>query len=140
MTIRIKRIEHIGLAIQDPKAALAFWENHLGLQLTHTEDVPSDAVRTYFLPVGETQIELLEATAPNSPVQKFIDKRGTGIHHLCIEVENLAALLTKMKSDGVTLLNDTPRPGAHGYQVAFVHPKSTGGILLELSEKLETKS
>lgn len=137
MAVKIKRIEHLGLAVKDPQAALEFWSKHLGLQLTHTEDVPSDAVKTYFLPVGETQIELLEATSPDSPVQKFIDKRGTGIHHLCIEVENLSELLQKMKRDGVTLINDTPRPGAHGYSVAFVHPKSTGGILLELSEKLK---
>jgi methylmalonyl-CoA/ethylmalonyl-CoA epimerase len=99
------------------------------------EEVPSDQVNTYFFPVGETLIELLEATGLDSPVQKFLDKRGSGIHHLCLEVENLKELLVQMKASGVRLIDEKPRPGAHGCQIAFVHPQATGGILLELSEK-----
>jgi len=136
----IKKVEHIGIAVTDIEKSLQFWKDHLGLRLTHTEDVPSDGVKTYFLPVGESQIELLEATTHDSPVKKYLDKRGSGIHHLCIEVENLAPLLKQMKEKGVRLIDEKPRPGAHGCQVAFVHPQATGGILLELSEKIINKS
>ena len=130
---KIKKINHLGIAIQDVKKARAFWQE-LGLHCTHEEEVKSDFVKTIFYPVGESFIELLEATSPDSPVQKYLDKRGPGIHHLCLEVEDIQGLLTRLKEKGVQLIDEKPRPGAHGCQVAFVHPKSTGGILLELSE------
>lgn len=131
----VRHVNHIGIAVADVQKALEFWQKYLGLDLTHVEEVASDGVKTYFLPAGETLIELLEATRDDSPVAKFIAKKGSGIHHLCLEVTDLAGLLARLKQNGVRLIDETPRPGAHGCQIAFVHPQSTGGILLELSEK-----
>ena len=132
---KVKKILHMGLAPKDVKKALSFWSKHLGLKLTHEEQVKSDQVKTYFLPLGETQVEILEATSNESPIYKFLQKKGAGIHHLCLEVENLDGLLKDLKKDGVRLIDDKPRTGAHGCRIAFVHPESTGGILLELAEK-----
>ena len=133
---RVKKVLHMGLAPHDVKKALDFWSKHLGLTLSHEEEVPRDQVKTYFLPLGESQVEILEAKGKNSPIQKFLDKKGAGIHHLCLEVEGLNDLLSQLKKRGVRLIDEKPRPGAHGYQIAFIHPESTGGILLELAEKL----
>ena len=131
--IKIKKIEHLGIAVESPQKSLDFWKT-LGLALTDTEEVASDKVRTYFLPIGESKLELLEATGPASPVAKFLAKRGQGMHHICIDVEGLDELLAKLKNAGVRLIDQTPRQGAHGKRIVFVHPEATGGILLELSE------
>ena len=131
--IKIKKLEHVGIAVENTQKSLDFWKT-LGLNLTDTEEIASDKVKTYFLPIGESKLELLEATGPESPVAKFLAKRGSGIHHLCVDVEGLDALLEKLKQAGIRLIDQTPRKGAHGKRIVFVHPEATGGILLELSE------
>ena len=130
-------VDHIGIAVHSIDEALSFWQNTLGIECTGVEVVEEQKVKTAFLPVGDTEIELLEATSEDSPVAKFIEKRGEGIHHLALRVDNLEAALAELKEKGVRLIDETPRYGAGGARVAFVHPKATGGILLELSERKE---
>ncbi|HCL79985.1 MAG TPA: methylmalonyl-CoA epimerase [Synergistaceae bacterium] len=130
-------VDHIGIAVKSIDEALAFWQDSLGIRCTGVEDVAEQKVKTAFLPVGATEVELLEPTSEESPVAKFIEKRGEGIHHLAIRVENLEAALAEMKAKGIRLIDETPRYGAGGAKIAFVHPKSTGGVLLELSERSE---
>jgi len=128
-------VDHIGIAVKSIDEALLFWQSSLGIKCTGVEEVEEQKVKTAFLPVGDTEIELLEATSEESPVAKFIEKKGEGIHHLAIRVDNLEAALAEMKEKGIRLIDETPRYGAGGARIAFVHPKSTGGILLELSER-----
>jgi len=128
-------VDHIGIAVKSIDDALAFWQSSLGIQCTGVEEVAEQKVKTAFLPIADTEIELLEATSDESPVAKFIEKKGEGIHHLAIRVDNLEEALAEMKEKGVKLIDETPRYGAGGARIAFVHPKSTGGILLELSER-----
>ena len=130
-------VDHIGIAVHSIDEALNFWQKSLGIQCTGVEEVAEQKVKTAFLPVGATEIELLEATADDSPVAKFIEKKGEGIHHLALRVEDLDAALAELKEQGMRLIDETPRYGAGGARIAFVHPKSTGGILLELSERKE---
>ncbi len=130
---RIIRINHIGLAAQDGGAAVAFWQA-LGLPLAGSEAVPGDYVTVSFLPVGESRIEVLEPMGGEGPVQKFLANRGEGLHHLCLEVEDLAGMLGQLAAAGVELVDQTPRRGAHGSQVAFIHPRATHGVLIELME------
>lgn len=115
--------------------ALAFWRDALGLELKEVEVVDDQGVRVAMLPIGESRIELLEATGPETPVGKFLAKRGPGIHHLCVEVNDINAKLGELKARGVRLIDERPRVGAGGALVAFVHPSSTGGVLIELTEK-----
>jgi len=131
----LKKVDHIGIAVPDIEQALKFWAEGLNIEVTHREEVASQKVKTAFLPVGETNVELLEPTSEESPIAKAIAKRGPGIHHLCFQVDDINAALEHLKEQGVTLINPEPVPGAHGMLVAFVHPKSTGGILIELSQK-----
>ncbi len=133
----LKKIDHIGIATKSIEEALKFWSEGLKLEKTHEEEVTDQKVKTAFFPLGEVNIELLEGTSEDSPISKFVEKRGTGIHHLCFEVEDIRAALDHMKEQGVTLIDKEPRKGAHGKLVAFVHPKSTGGILLELSQDMK---
>ena len=128
-------VDHIGVAVKDLQKALAFWENSLGIPCVGVEEVAVQKVRTAFLPVGDTEIELLEPTSDESPVAKFLEKKGEGIHHIALRVENLEAALEDLKAQGVQLIDTTPRYGAGGARIAFVHPKATGGVLLELSER-----
>ena len=128
-------VDHIGIAVKSIDEALLFWQSSLGIKCTGVEEVEEQKVKTAFLPVGDTEIELLEATSEESPVAKFIEKKGEGIPHLAIRVDNLEAALSEMKDKGIRLIDETPRYGAGGARIAFVHPKSTGGILLELSER-----
>ena len=128
-------VDHIGIAVKNLDEAVKFWEGAMGIRCTGVEDVAEQKVKTAFLPLGDTEIELLEATAEDSPVAKFIEKKGEGIHHLAIRVENLEAALAELKEKGIRLIDETPRYGAGGAKIAFVHPKSTGGILLEISER-----
>ena len=130
-------IDHIGIAVRSIDEALNFWQKTLGIQCTGIEEVEEQKVKTAFLPVGATEIELLEATADDSPVAKFIEKKGEGIHHLALRVDDLDAALAELKAQGMRLIDETPRYGAGGARIAFVHPKATGGILLELSERTE---
>jgi LAO/AO transport system kinase len=128
------RIAHLGIAVESIGKGGAFWDL-LGLKEEHREVVESQKVATSFRPVGESSLELLEPTSPESPIAKFLEKRGPGLHHVCLDVEDVDAALAKLKAAGIRLVNETPFDGAGGCRVAFVHPASTGGILLELSEK-----
>jgi LAO/AO transport system kinase len=127
------KISHLGLAVSSVDGGGAFWDL-LGLLEEHREEVTSQKVITSFRPVGASALELLEPMSPDSPIAKFLEKKGPGIHHLCLEVPDVAAALAKLKAAGVRLVNETPFEGAHGCLVAFIHPASTGGVLLELSQ------
>jgi len=129
------KIQHLGVAVGSIDEALSFWRDGLGLELHEIEVVEDQGVRVAMLPIGESRIELLEATGEDTPVGKFISRRGAGIHHLCIEVENVAAKLAELKAKNVRLIDEQPRIGAGGALVAFVHPASTGGVLIELTQR-----
>jgi len=126
------KIDHIGIATRGIDDAAAVWLNALGLSAIETEEVADQKVRVAMLPIGESRIELLEGTAPDSPIARFIEKRGPGIHHLAVNVEDIYSALAELKEDGVRLIDTEPRIGAGGCLVAFVHPSSMGGVLLEL--------
>ena len=129
------KINHLGIATKGIDEALKFWQDALGLENVHTETVEEQKVRVAMLPIGETKIELLEATSNDSPIAKFVEKRGGGIHHIAVEVENIEESLMKLKATGVRLIDEKPRIGAEGCLIAFVHPSSTNGVLLELIQK-----
>lgn len=126
------KINHLGIATRGIDEALRFWENALGLENVHTETVEDQKVRVAMLPIGESRVELLEPTSDDSPISKFLEKRGGGIHHIAVEVEDIEASLERLKENGARLIDETPRIGAEGCLVAFVHPSSTNGVLLEL--------
>lgn len=127
-------LDHIGIAVQDVDKALAFYRDALGLAIEAPEEVPSQRVRAHFIPVGQSTLELLEATAPDSPIAKYVDKRGPGIHHVTLRVDDIRAALAHLKARGVRLVDEDPRPGAEGALVAFVHPSAAHGVLLELKQ------
>ena len=127
-------LDHIGIAVQDLAQALAFYRDALGLEVEATEDVASQHVRAHFIRVGEPALELLEATAPESAIARFVDKRGPGIHHITLRVDDIHAALARLKAKGVRLVDESPRPGAEGSLVAFVHPSSAHGVLVELKQ------
>ena len=128
------KIEHIGIATEKIDDALAFWRDALGLAVVHTEEVAEQGVRVAMLPVGGPRVELLEPTHEESPVAKFLRKRGPGVHHVAVRVEDIRSALARLKAQGARLIDDEPRMGAGGCLVAFVHPQSAGGVLLELVE------
>jgi methylmalonyl-CoA/ethylmalonyl-CoA epimerase len=128
------KIEHIGIATPSIEDALAFWRDALGLEVVHTEEVAEQGVRVAMLPVGEPRVELLEPTHAGSPVAKFIEKRGAGIHHIAVRVADIRAALARLKAQGARLIDEEPRAGADNCLVAFVHPAASGGVLLELVE------
>jgi methylmalonyl-CoA/ethylmalonyl-CoA epimerase len=132
------KIEHIGIATRSLDEALGFWRDALGLEVTHTEIVEEQGVRVAMLPVGEPRIELLEPTQDGSPVAKFLDKRGAGIHHVAVRVDDIRAAINRLKESGARLIDETPRIGAGGCLVAFVHPSAAGGVLLELVEHTDS--
>jgi methylmalonyl-CoA/ethylmalonyl-CoA epimerase len=129
------KIQHLGVAVSSLDEALTFWRDGLGLELEEIEIVADQGVRVAMLPVGESRVELLEAAGAETPVGKFIARRGPGIHHLCLEVEDLRSKLSDLKSRAVRLIDEEPRIGAGGALVAFIHPASTGGVLIELTQK-----
>jgi methylmalonyl-CoA/ethylmalonyl-CoA epimerase len=129
----VEKINHIGIAVKSLDEAVKFYEV-LGIKPYHFEEVESQKVKTAFIKVGDTNIELLEATSDESPIAKFIEKKGEGIHHICYEVDDVKAVLKQMKSDGLRLIDDEPKPGAHNMIVAFIHPKSTNGVLTEIAQ------
>lgn len=128
------KIDHIGIAVRSLDDALRVYTAVLGLKLEHIEEATDQKARIAMLPVGETRLELLEAMGEDSPVAKFIARRGEGIHHICFRVDNIAQEINKLKDAGVCMIDETPRPGAGGCLVAFVHPSSTCGVLVELSQ------
>ena len=132
--MELNYIEHIGIAVKDMDAAIKFYEETLGLTCYSIEEVPDQKVKTAFFKIGQTKIELLESTSPDGPIGKFIEKKGEGIHHLAFAVNNLEQQLSDAASKGVRLIDETPRKGAEGLDIAFLHPKSTNGVLTELCE------
>lgn len=126
------KIDHLGIATRGIEDALRFWEDALGLENVHTETVDDQKVRVAMLPLGESRIELLEPTGEDSPISKFLDKRGGGLHHIAVRVDNIEAALARLKEKGMRLIDERPRVGAEGCLVAFVHPSSANGVLLEL--------
>lgn len=132
--MKITRVDHIGIAVKSIAESLKVYEA-MGLKSVGVEEVAEQKVRVAFLPIGEAEIELLESTAPDGPVAKYIEKNGEGIQHVALRVDNLEAALAEMKAKGVRLIDEKPRYGAGGARIAFVHPRSTGGVLLELSER-----
>lgn len=133
----IKKINHIGIAVRSIEASTPFYRDALGMAFEGTEEVAEQKVRVAFFAVGESRIELLEPTADDSPVAKFLEKNGEGIHHLAYEVADLPAELARLKNEGVRLIDETPRKGAHGTLIAFLHPKGTGGVLTELCQSAD---
>ena len=130
------KINHLGIATKGIEEALEFWSDALGLENVHTEIVDDQKVRVAMLPIGESRIELLEPTSDDSPISKFLEKRGGGIHHIAIEVDDIASALEHLKRKGMRLIDEQPRIGAEGCLVAFVHPSSANGVLLELVQTM----
>lgn len=130
-----EKIDHIGIAVSDLEKSINFYRDKMGLEFKGTEIVDEQKVKVAFFPVGESKIELLEPTDPNGPVGKYIEKKGEGVHHLSFRVSNIEAKLEQLKEQGVALIDETPRYGAGGAKIAFLHPKSTGGVLVELCER-----
>jgi methylmalonyl-CoA/ethylmalonyl-CoA epimerase len=128
------KVDHIGIATRELEDALFVWRDALGLSVDSTDEVASQGVRVAMLPIGETHIELLEPLSEDSPVGKFLQKRGPGIHHIAVRVTNIREALSDLKTKGARLIDETPRIGANGCLVAFIHPSSTNGVLLELVE------
>jgi methylmalonyl-CoA/ethylmalonyl-CoA epimerase len=128
-------LEHVGIAVGNIGQALEFYREALGLEIGPPEEVPSQRVRARFVPLGGAAIELLEATAEDSPIARFVDRRGPGLHHITLRVDDLAGALARLKARGVRLIDEAPRPGAHGALVAFVHPSAADGVLVELTER-----
>jgi methylmalonyl-CoA epimerase len=130
-------LDHIGIAVGDLAQALAFYRDALGLEVEPPEEVASQRVRAHFVPVGESALELLEPTAPDSPIAKFIEKRGPGVHHVTLRVDDIREALARLKARGIRLIDESPREGAEGALIAFVHPASTHGVLVELKQRLK---
>lgn len=131
----ISKIDHIGIAVKDLQQAIEFYEKVLGLTVKGIEEVPEQKVRVAFLPVGESKVELLESMTPDGPVARFIEKNGEGVQHIAFRVENLAEKLEELKARGVRLIDETPRKGAGGALIAFIHPRASLGTLVELCER-----
>jgi methylmalonyl-CoA/ethylmalonyl-CoA epimerase len=131
------RLDHVGIAVRTLAEALPAFEAALGVTGSQPEDIPDQKVRVIFLRTGDPGIELLESTDPTGPIGRFIQKRGEGIHHLSFQVDNLIAALARCRAAGIELIDEEPRMGAEGRRIAFLHPKSTNGVLIELSEHVE---
>lgn len=132
------KLEHIGIATRGIDQAIGFWRDALGIESIETEVVEDQKVRVAMLPIGESRVELLEPLSEDSPIAKFLEKRGPGIHHVAIRVEDIRETLARLKKSGARLIDEAPRIGAGGCLVAFVHPASTGGVLLELVEHTQS--
>jgi methylmalonyl-CoA/ethylmalonyl-CoA epimerase len=133
--MKLSHIEHIGIAVKDIDESIKFYEEVLGLKCYAVEEVADQKVKTAFFQIGQTKIELLESTDPEGPIGKFIEKRGEGIHHIAYAVHGLKKSLEELKSKNIRLIDEKPRKGAEGLNIAFLHPKATSGVLTELCEK-----
>lgn len=131
-----KRLTHIGIAVKSLEASGDLFSKLFGMEAGHTEEVQEQKVKATFFKIGEGGIELLEPTSPDSTIARFIEKRGEGIHHLSFEVDDLDAEIRRLKAEGFQMIDEKPRMGADGYRIAFIHPKSTNGVLVEISQKL----
>lgn len=133
----IEKIDHIGIAVRSIEKTSELFSNILGLKVAGEEIVEEQKVKVAFLPLGDSELELLESTSPEGPIAKFIEKKGEGIQHIAFRVDNIEKALEKLKKEGVRLIDEKPRYGAGGAKIAFLHPKDTNGILIELSERNE---
>jgi len=133
--MKVTKLDHIGIAVKNMDEALAFYRDTLGISSAGEEVIEEQKVKVAFLPLGDTELELLESTSPDGPVAKFIEKRGEGIQHIALRVENIEEALKELKEKDFRLIDQQPRYGAGNAKIAFLHPKATGGILLELSER-----
>lgn len=131
----IKKIDHVGIGVRDLNEAMKFYKESLCLEVEGIEEVIEQKVKIAFIPVGESRIELLQSTDPEGPIATFITKRGEGIHHIALEVDRIEDALQRLREDGIQLIDEKPRVGAHRTKIAFLHPRSTKGVLLELCEK-----
>lgn len=131
----LTRVDHIGIAVKDLEQAKKFYTEVLGMKAQGEEVVEQQHVKVCFIPCGDSELELLESTTPDGPIAKFIEKKGEGLQHIALRVDNIEQTLADLKAKGVRLIDETPRYGAGGSSIAFVHPKATGGILLELSQR-----
>lgn len=130
----IKRIDHIAIVVEDIQAALGFWRDTLGLGLSHLEDAPEQQASIAFLPTGDSEVELVQPTTADSGLARYLTRRGPGLHHICFEVDDIVQTLADLKARGVRLIDETPKTGSGGKRLAFVHPESTQGVLVELYE------
>ncbi len=130
----VKRIHHVAIVVDDMQKSLAFWREALGMELQELRDVPAEQSEVAFLPLASAEVELVRPTTSDSGIAKYLAKRGPGMHHMCLEVEDLSAMLAQLKAKGVRLINEEPRQAADGRRYAFVHPESSGGVLVELYE------
>jgi methylmalonyl-CoA/ethylmalonyl-CoA epimerase len=128
----IKKINHVAVVVDDMEKSLSFWRDALGLEMTELRDVPAEAAQIAFLPIAGSEVELVRPTTDDSGLAKYLAKRGAGMHHVCLEVDDIAGMMARLKERGVRLINDAPKTGADGRQYAFVHPESTSGVLVEL--------
>ncbi|RZB32448.1 MAG: methylmalonyl-CoA/ethylmalonyl-CoA epimerase [Desulfobacteraceae bacterium Eth-SRB2] len=133
--MKVLKIDHLGIAVNSIQDGKKFWTDALGLEFEGSETVEEQKVTTAFFPVGESEVELLESTAPDGPIAKFLEKKGPGIHHVAFRVENVEEALAELKEKGIRLIDEKPRMGAGGAKIAFLHPKATNGILVELCER-----
>ena len=131
---KVLRIDHVAMVVEDLEATLSFWRDGLGLELTHIEDVPAEQSQVAFLPVGDSEIELVNPTSNDSGLKRYLEKRGPGMHHLCLEVDDIEGMLKRLKDRGIQLINETPVDGLGGKRYAFIHPKSANGVMVELYE------
>jgi methylmalonyl-CoA/ethylmalonyl-CoA epimerase len=133
--MKVLKVDHIGIAVPNLEEALKFYEGALGVKSTGVEEVKEQKVKVSFLPSGDSELELLESTAPDGPIAKFIEAKGAGLQHIALRVDDLDAALAELKAKGIKLIDEKPRYGAGGARIAFLHPKATGGVLLELCER-----
>jgi methylmalonyl-CoA/ethylmalonyl-CoA epimerase len=131
---KVKRIDHIAVLVDDLEGPLSFWRDALGMEMTHVQDVPAEMAEIAFLPTGGSEIELVHPTSADSGLARFLEKRGPGMHHICLEVDDIVGMLAQLKARGVQLINDTPRVSPTGKKYAFIHPKSAKGVMVELYE------
>jgi methylmalonyl-CoA/ethylmalonyl-CoA epimerase len=129
---KVKRIDHIAVVVDDMQGTLEFWRDALGMEVTHIQDIPAEMAQIAFLPAGGSEIELVKPTSADSGLAKYLDKRGPGMHHVCLEVDDIVGMLRRLKDKGIQLINEEPRVSADGKQYAFIHPKSANGVLVEL--------
>jgi methylmalonyl-CoA/ethylmalonyl-CoA epimerase len=133
--MKILKIDHLGIAVNSIDEGKNFWSDVLGLSFEGTETVAEQKVTTAFFPVGESEVELLESTAPDGPISKYLEKKGAGVQHIAFRVADIEAALAELKEKGVRLIDEKPRMGAGGAKIAFLHPKATGGVLVELCQR-----
>ena len=133
--MKVKKIDHIGIAVKNLDETMKFYADALGLKTIATEVVEDQKVRIAFIPVGDSEVELIESTSPDGPVAKFIEQRGEGLQHIAFRVENIEEALQELKNKGIRLIDEKPRKGAGGAMIAFVHPKATNGVLVEITQR-----